>query len=281
VAADRQEEEEVFAICHCQDTESSLYIIHLLTRPTRPIPSHPVKCSSSPVQSSPVQSCRQSYSVLYCLSVMQEQSTVISMILLAVLVSYIILQYSGGSIIGSSQKEVGSIGLLLNTGLPTGIYPILKYFTNRPHLSVPTQPLLTSFANWNRSSLEKRSEEWNYRLNEEQIGDALSAVQYVVDNNISLPSLTKVHFVLPSFAPLLPLWKAALDERSGIGVVLIKNTPVQQWSVKESEIFWWGLGLHLGLPGAQNGRGDLIGHVVNEFHTKNLLKAAVGKVGRQ
>jgi hypothetical protein len=42
---------------------------------------------------------------------------------------------------------------------------------------------------------------------------------------------------------------------------VIRGVPVARWPESDSEIFFWCLGQHLGIPGAQNPERDLLGHV--------------------
>lgn len=44
-----------------------------------------------------------------------------------------------------------------------------------------------------------------------------------------------------------------------------RGLPVQELEPAECEAAFWALGLHLGHPGAQNGEGDLLGHVT-DYH---------------
>jgi hypothetical protein len=57
-------------------------------------------------------------------------------------------------------------------------------------------------------------------------------------------------------------WRRELVE--GRGFVVLRGVPVADWSMAEAETFFWGFGLHLGIPGAQNPKGDLLGHVCAE-----------------
>ncbi|MES1263304.1 MAG: TauD/TfdA family dioxygenase, partial [Peristeroidobacter soli] len=43
--------------------------------------------------------------------------------------------------------------------------------------------------------------------------------------------------------------------------VLVRGLPVQQWTERQSEIAYWCIGQYIGIPGAQNPQGDLLGHV--------------------
>ncbi|CAM9213645.1 unnamed protein product, partial [Ectocarpus fasciculatus] len=138
----------------------------------------------------------------------------------------------------------------------------LHYF-GRPHSDIPVDPVI-SVADWRAKELDARRDEWMYILSDAEIEELKRAVNYVMSRNISLDNMKKSDFKIPLLEPSIQKWSIALDPSRGIGVTVIKRVPVHLWSVVESSTFWWGLGLHLGFPGAQNGRGDLIGHVKDE-----------------
>ena len=54
-------------------------------------------------------------------------------------------------------------------------------------------------------------------------------------------------------------WRETLASRRGF--ILITGLSVERWPDEYAELFFWCFGLHLGNPGAQNPRGDLLGHV--------------------
>ena len=49
----------------------------------------------------------------------------------------------------------------------------------------------------------------------------------------------------------------------GRGVALIRGLPVDQYSRRQAAIAYWGIGIRLGVPVSQNGKGHLLGHVKN------------------
>lgn len=51
--------------------------------------------------------------------------------------------------------------------------------------------------------------------------------------------------------------------QDGLGFVLVRGLPVHEWSEPEAKTACWALGSLLGHPGAQNGNGDLVGHVTD------------------
>ncbi len=74
-----------------------------------------------------------------------------------------------------------------------------------------------------------------------------------------LAHMTKSDFPLPCLAPSIAAWRHEVSD--GRGLQVVSGVPVDAWSDEESSIFFWGLGQHLGLPGAQNRKGELLGHV--------------------
>lgn len=73
--------------------------------------------------------------------------------------------------------------------------------------------------------------------------------------------LRREDFPLPGLAARIDAWRGAVAK--GIGFQVLRGLPVDCWTQEEAELFFWGLGLHLGSPGAQNPRGDLLGHVTD------------------
>jgi hypothetical protein len=77
--------------------------------------------------------------------------------------------------------------------------------------------------------------------------------------NAPLTAMTRSEFPLPKLEPKIAAWRR--EVAAGRGFQVVSGVPVDGWSPEEASIFFWGLGQHLGLPGAQNRKGDLLGHV--------------------
>ncbi len=71
--------------------------------------------------------------------------------------------------------------------------------------------------------------------------------------------LTAEDFPLPQLLPRLAAWRNQIEH--GRGFVVLRGLPVERWSTGQAETVFWCLGWHLGVPGAQNRDGDLLGHV--------------------
>ena len=131
----------------------------------------------------------------------------------------------------------------------------LSYF-DRPHDGPALAPVASPAA-WKRSDLQ--GVEWRARLDDAEITEIRAAVANWTSRGRPLAEMTRADFPLPRLAPRIASWR---DEvANGRGLQVISGIPVDSWSVDEASTVFWVLGQHLGRPGAQNRRGELLGHV--------------------
>ncbi len=71
--------------------------------------------------------------------------------------------------------------------------------------------------------------------------------------------MTRADFDFGAFSARVSGWLAELQ--TGRGFVLIRGVPVGDFSERERELLYWGLGLYLGRAIPQNTFGDVLGHV--------------------
>ena len=135
---------------------------------------------------------------------------------------------------------------------------LLHYF-NRAHVAVPTLPIGGPAA-WVGSDLAA-STGWRERLSERQVREIERAVDVARQTGRRTGDLTIDDFPLPTLRRTIAQWRDEL--LNGRGFVLVSGFPVEAWSRQEAEVAFWGVGLHLGVPGAQNEAGDLLGHVTD------------------
>ena len=131
------------------------------------------------------------------------------------------------------------------------------HYWARPHDGVLREPLNTPAA-WRGQDLQDRTD-WQPRLSDSDVAELHAAVAKAQATSKPLGQLTRHDFPLPSLAARIDEWRREI--RHGRGFVLIRGAPVQDWSPQQTEIFYWCFGQHLGIPGAQNPQGDLLGHV--------------------
>ena len=132
----------------------------------------------------------------------------------------------------------------------------LHYFS-RPQERVLREPLEAPSA-WKGSDLAGRDDWWE-SLTEGDVVELDRALAYAKLVDKPMGELTKRDFPLPTLEAKVARWRREIQE--GRGFQVIRGVPVERWPESDSEIFFWCLGQHLGVPGAQNPQRDLLGHV--------------------
>ncbi len=130
------------------------------------------------------------------------------------------------------------------------------HYFSRVHDGVLEQPL-ESAASWR--SRDFKTDLWRVRLTDHQIDEINAAILIAERSRKATGDLSATDFSLPSLQPEIARWRVELD--AGRGFQVVSGLPVEQWSAQQAEIFFWCIGLHMGVPGAQNPQGDLLGHV--------------------
>jgi hypothetical protein len=134
----------------------------------------------------------------------------------------------------------------------------LHYF-RRDHESVRREPVQGPAAWRGRELADDPS--WQVALSPDQLGELESAVAQVRSRGLLLGETHRRDFPLPGLAPAIADWRREL--RDGRGFLVLRGIPVEAWGDDDAARAFWGLGLHLGHPGAQNPQEELLGHVVD------------------
>lgn len=134
----------------------------------------------------------------------------------------------------------------------------LHYF-DRPHEGVRLEPIRSGAA-WRSDDL-RRATDWQITFTPGEVAELETAAAAVEAAGLGLKAMTREAFPLPTLTSRIRSWARELGD--GRGVVLLRGLPVARWGDTRSAVVYWGLGLHLGRPGAQNAQGDLLGHVVD------------------
>lgn len=134
----------------------------------------------------------------------------------------------------------------------------LHYF-QREHEEVRRAPLLGPAA-WRGTEMRQR-DDWLVPLTADALAEIAAAVAAARRRGLSMGELGRDDFPLPTLAPRIRAWAAEL--RDGRGFLLLRGLPVAAWGDEDSALAYWGLGQHLGRPGAQNPDGELLGHVID------------------
>ena len=130
----------------------------------------------------------------------------------------------------------------------------LHYFS-RPHADVPTASIGGPAA-WRGDAME---EPWRIQLAADQLADIEQALDVAVASGKPVSELTAADLPLPVLLPAIDAWRQKITD--GRGFVVFGGLPVREWDMDRAERFFFGLGQHLGVPGAQNPEGHVLGHV--------------------
>jgi hypothetical protein len=134
----------------------------------------------------------------------------------------------------------------------------LHYF-QREHEDVRRTPVGGAAA-WRGAEMRGRRD-WIVELDAAAVAEIGAAVATVRRRGLAMGEVHRTDFPLPTLAPRITEWAAEI--RDGRGFLLLRALPVKAWGDDDSALAYWGLGQHLGRPGAQNPDGELLGHVVD------------------
>ena len=141
------------------------------------------------------------------------------------------------------------------------------HYLSRPHESIARAPIASAAA-WRANELEPS--QWRETLDEDAIAELERGLEVARGTGQPVAALRRSDFPLPTLTSRIDRWRRELTH--GRGFVVIRGIPVDRWSRADTEAFFWCLGLHLGIPGAQNPRGDLLGHVTDEGATVGQVR---------
>jgi hypothetical protein len=102
---------------------------------------------------------------------------------------------------------------------------------------------------------------WVYQLSGAEVDEVIAAADIADAGGREIKDIGPDDFALPKLGVGLADIKAELKD--GRGFALIRGLPVEGRSLRQVAVAFWGLGLHVGAPKSQNGRGHLLGHVMD------------------
>jgi hypothetical protein len=129
------------------------------------------------------------------------------------------------------------------------------------HLPMPTEPLDIPAA-WVGRDIQEKPELWSYEFTQRDIDELLAATTRVTELGLDLARINPRTFLLARLGPTLKA--VALHLSQGVGVMLLRGLPIADLPIDVVEKMYFGLSTHLGIPVAQNSKGDLLGNVRDE-----------------
>ncbi len=128
----------------------------------------------------------------------------------------------------------------------------------RTHTKPPEGPI-SSPAVWLGPAMRDRESQWHVRLDDREIAELETELTRLDRAGVALEAIDQSLLNLPLLASKARIWRR--DLMQGRGFVVVSGLPVEAWGEAKSAIGFWAIGHLLGLPGAQNAQGELLGHV--------------------
>ncbi|NYT84540.1 TauD/TfdA family dioxygenase [Pollutimonas harenae] len=123
-------------------------------------------------------------------------------------------------------------------------------------------PIFQNEQAWRGPQLKQSPQEWTHHLTKDELAALDIIIHHVEASGKDLVDV-KVGD-LPELDRLEPLSKKIKSSvLYGRGLILLRGLPVHQYSYRQSATAYWALGLVLGVPVSQNGKGHVLGHVAN------------------
>jgi hypothetical protein len=133
----------------------------------------------------------------------------------------------------------------------------VHYFT-RVHTESPSATV-ESPAAWLGEDMRNQEASWHAHLEDAEIAELDGALAEIERCDIPIESVDRGCFPLPILGRRIAEWRRELMR--GRGFVVVSGLPVEAWGEARSALAFWGLGHHLGVPGAQNPQNELLGHI--------------------
>jgi hypothetical protein len=103
---------------------------------------------------------------------------------------------------------------------------------------------------------------WTEHLGPRELAELDSALRHAMEKSDDVLLLGRDDFPLPGLAPRLA--RIERDLIDGRGFVRLRGIDRRAYSQTEMELLYWGIGMHLGTPWAQNKHGHVLGDVIDQ-----------------
>jgi len=123
-----------------------------------------------------------------------------------------------------------------------------------------TLPVFDNPQAWYGPEMAARTD-WIHEFANDEIAEIDRAVRHAESTGREIIDIRQDDFPLESLKPVL----AAVRQEAlwGRGFTLFRGLPIDRMTRRQSALAYYGLGLYLGEPVCQNGKGHTLGHVTN------------------
>jgi hypothetical protein len=120
-------------------------------------------------------------------------------------------------------------------------------------------------------------EVWTHRLTADEITELEAALAHARAHVDDVLDVTKALFPLGTLVPVLD--EIAEQLINGRGFQRISGLPVDRLGADDASWIYWGIGMHLGVPWAQNAKGHLLGDVKDQGKAHDDPTARGNEIG--
>lgn len=113
---------------------------------------------------------------------------------------------------------------------------------------------------WYGKAMEA-STAWIHTIREPELKALDDALRAVRARDLDIAEVARTDFPLGAFGDTLD--KLRGDVLRGRGFVLIRGLPLERYSMADAALLYWGIGSYFGEAVPQNGKGHLLGHVID------------------
>lgn len=121
-------------------------------------------------------------------------------------------------------------------------------------------PVYSNAQAWRGADLAKTTD-WVHRLTDDERAEIHNSVSVLDRSGRDFLELSAEDFPLPTLGPTLA--RLRQEVLHGRGFQLVRGLDISGYSLRQAAIAYWGIGLHIGEPVSQNGKGHVLGHVTN------------------
>ena len=137
-------------------------------------------------------------------------------------------------------------------------------------MNLPYARSVTGPRAWIGAEQASRSD-WIVHLGREQVEQLRRAANVIRQSGLQLHAATPGDLSLPKLEPLFRHIEQEL--RHGRGFVLVRGLNVDDYTLEELELIFWGIGVCLGVGVSQSAAGDRLGHVIDRGRTDRYYTA--------
>jgi hypothetical protein len=118
---------------------------------------------------------------------------------------------------------------------------------------------------------------WTERLGTAELAELDAALRHAIAKSDDVLELGREDFPLPTLA--LRLARIERELIDGRGFVRLRGIDRAAYTQTEMELLYWGIGMHLGAPWAQNKHGHVLGDVIDQQKARNDPTARGNELG--